>query len=604
MSSDRNEVLGKIGQHEKLVIDMPVMEPNVVVYEEDEENENPSGLQTPNLSETMETLKRTLSFSGIQEMSGQSRAEVRRKIQNKVWRPKDEEARIPNDWERLLVHVVRAGARAFMLSYGLRSMMTFLLTLVKALRSRGKIEKVALKNAFVGEDTVRFALMFGVWSSLYKFVNNALRLLTPLPPGMTKTILKQRKAKAQARLLVADEPEGGLTMNSKHKKQDSNKKEWRHLSFYDPRVRYWHPYVSGAISSLALLVEKKSLAQSFGPQLFVRGLQGTYTMASTMGLVHIPHAAVLVFGIANAQIMFSWLSMPRFLPRAYKLWIDKASDLNPRVLESYQNAMHNGAPDPWALVDVLGGQLPEPSSTNPLQYPSRPGNKFSPRGISGTTFAKVRQWMDEGTVNHFPTCHLSHPHNNNHLLVTIQNFFISWKWIMPVYLTLYFVPTLFLRPKYLLKDPKTGFSRIFMGATRSSAFLATYIGIVKSTFCLLHELSDYFHYGPFKHTKWAQALDVFFAQDRLKMLPGFLSSLSLFVEDQRRRSELTAYVVPKALESFWAMGRVNGYFPSVPGGDYLLSAVSISLIMGTYSHHPESLSRLVSLVIYQFLGRN
>ena len=88
------------------------------------------------------------------------------------------------------------------------------------------------------------------------------------------------------------------------------------------------------------------------------------------------------------------------------------------------------------------------------------------------------------------------------------------------------------------------------------------------------------------------------------MIPGFLSCLALFVEQPRRRSELSAYVLPKALESYWALGRRKGVLPRVPYGDFWLASVSISLIMGTYVHHPESLSRLVSLVIYQFLGRN
>lgn len=95
-----------------------------------------SGASTPNLTEAVESLKRSLSFSMIQEMSNKPSSEVRRNIQNKLWRPKDEEARIPNDWERLMVHVARAGARSFVLSYGLRSTMSFLFALIKMLRAK------------------------------------------------------------------------------------------------------------------------------------------------------------------------------------------------------------------------------------------------------------------------------------------------------------------------------------------------------------------------------------------------------------------------------------------------------------------------------------
>lgn len=94
-----------------------------------------SGATTPNVSETLENLKRSLSFSTLHELSTKPTSEMRHQIQNKLWRPKDEEARIPNDWERLIVHVLRAGGRAFVLAYGLRGSMTFIFALIKLLRS-------------------------------------------------------------------------------------------------------------------------------------------------------------------------------------------------------------------------------------------------------------------------------------------------------------------------------------------------------------------------------------------------------------------------------------------------------------------------------------
>ena len=90
----------------------------------------------------------------------------------------------------------------------------------------------------------------------------------------------------------------------------------------------------------------------------------------------------------------------------------------------------------------------------------------------------------------------------------------------------------------------------------------------------------------------------------MKVIAGFFSCLSLFVEHKHRRSELTAYVMPKAMEAYWAAGRERGLLPHVPYGDFLLAMVSVSMIMGAYTHNPTSLSRLVHLVIYQFMGRN
>ena len=92
--------------------------------------------------------------------------------------------------------------------------------------------------------------------------------------------------------------------------------------------------------------------------------------------------------------------------------------------------------------------------------------------------------------------------------------------------------------------------------------------------------------------------------NRMKGLAGFLSCLSLFIEERRRRKELTLYVLPKALESFWATGRNVGYIPHVPLGEYIMAATGLSMLMGSYAQNPDNLSKLVSLIIYQFIGRN
>lgn len=390
-----------------------------------------------------------------------------------------------------------------------------------------------------------------------------------------------------------------------HKHHGKEGQNWKHLSNYDPRVRYWHPYVSGAISSIALLVERKSLVQSFGSQLFVRGLEGTYRFARSLGYIDIPYGSLWVFGIANMQIIWAWLSAPSLLPPSYMSWITKASDLSQPILDTYERGVNLTGPDPWALEKIFGGQLPEPISTNPLKYPDLPPNKYSPKGISGDVIAKMYRWAEQGNHKHFPTCAIAHAYSTNHFWVFFYNLFNRWKWVMPVYLTLYAVPTIFFRTKTLFRDPKGILTKIFLGASRSSAFLAVYIVLVKNIFCLFHESADAILYNPrLRKSKTAMTFSSILRNDKMKLIPGFLTSLALLVEVPHRRSELSAYVLPKALEAYWALARRLGIVPHIPYGDFWLASISISLIMGTYTHHPESLSRLVSLVIYQFLGRN
>lgn len=145
---------------------------------------------------------------------------------------------------------------------------------------------------------------------------------------------------------------------------------------------------------------------------------------------------------------------------------------------------------------------------------------------------------------------------------------------------------------------------MLLGASRSASFLATYVVLVKGAFCLIHGTADRITNTKLNNYAPLRKISSILSDHRFIGVAGFISCLSLFVEPQRRRSELTAYVLPKAFESFWKSGRARGIFPRVPYGDYILAAASMSMIMGTFAHNPENLSKQVSLVIYQFIGRN
>jgi hypothetical protein len=62
-------------------------------------------------------------------------------------------------------------------------------------------------------------------------------------------------------------------------------------------------------------------------------------------------------------------------------------------------------------------------------------------------------------------------------------------------------------------------------------------------------------------------------------LGGFLSGLSLFVEERRRRGELAMYVLPKGLESLWIALRGKGLvFHTGDFGEMIVSAGTLRLL--------------------------
>ena len=423
-------------QHQPIVMEP---ESSVFVTEDDLSAHTLSpNTSTPNLLETVDQIKRSLSITTLQELSQRPSTEVRRSIQKKIWRPHDDEARLPADWERLVIYVFRAGGRAFMLSYGLRSTLSFLLTIVKSLRSRRPVDKKQLKEAFVGENTVRFALAFGVWACVYKFVNNALRLLTPYPKAAIPSRAPMRRTQtAPAATFKLGGMDDHSELHEKISREEMHQKrrwEWKHLSTYDPRVRSWHAYVAGAASSVAFFVEKKSVVRSLTLQIFVRGLEGTYRHARANGMPGIPYGEVIVFGLANVQIIMSWLGAPQYLDRGYKSWIDKASSVPKPTLRNYLSQAANKTPDPWALVELFGGKIPEPKTENPRTFEDLPPNKHAPDGVSGKTIERVYNWMEHGHLDRFPNCLMSHLNTDNHFYATYQNFCKAWKFIMYVFL--------------------------------------------------------------------------------------------------------------------------------------------------------------------------
>jgi hypothetical protein len=55
-------------------------------------------------------------------------------------------------------------------------------------------------------------------------------------------------------------------------------------------------------------------------------------------------------------------------------------------------------------------------------------------------------------------------------------------------------------------------------------------------------------------------------------LAGAMCGWALLIEDARRSTELTMYVLPRALESVWIMLQGKGILPFIPGGDSLVSS--------------------------------
>ncbi len=579
-----------------------------------------SGPTTPNISETAAQLRRNLSVTGLQDLAHMPRSQIRKSVGNKVWRPQDEEARIPSDWERLAVHVVRGGLRAGNLAFALRATLMLVLELIKSLRTK-KFNRNAFGIALLGPRNFRFAALFAIWASLYKAVHNGLRLMTPMPVKKARSraasasgaaTLSIEKAGDNATLDDAGAGSGTATPRSgrsalegksPEEKAKEKAKQKRHAFMRDPRSKVWHAYVAGAVSALAVLVETPDNRIALAQQLFVRGLEGSYNVSHERGLINIPYGAVITFGIACGQIMWAWLEAPESLPKSYKNWITRASQVSPRVPEIYRSIKFDRKADAdFALKWFPDGKVPEPLSLSPLRYPDVAPNAMNRRGIKGKNVRKIVEWMDrtrKGDCGGVVDCALVHPWETSHWRGPIDRFIEVTRWILPVYLTLHFVPAIFLRPGKFLKNPVDATIRSLRGSLRSSSFLGVFVIIFQTLFCAQHSLYNYIQASERLRRIVPQWFSRMLISSWIKWVTGFMTCLSLFVDDSRRRAELAAYVLPKGMESAWSVLRKKSYVPFVPGGEVLLTSAGMSLVMGTYAQNPEHLSGLVRRIVYQ-----
>ncbi|PWN94424.1 hypothetical protein FA10DRAFT_291704 [Acaromyces ingoldii] len=591
--------------------------------EEEEKRRLRSGPQTPNISESAKQLRRSLSVQALQDLAHMPPGQLRKSVGQKIWRPQDEEARIPGDWERLAVHVFRGGMRGFNLAFMLRGSVMLVFALIRAIRTK-KVKGNAFVLALFGADNIRFSLMFASWTALYKATQNSLRLLTPLPPpknrssrsnqpGSGNTSGEELGSGTGAATPGAATPKSGLTElegKSGREKAMIKAKQKRRAFMKDPRSRVWHAYVAGAVSGLAILVEKKDSRISLAQQLLVRGFEGFYNLAHARGLITIPHGAVLTFGLACGQIMYAWLNQPHTLPRSYISWITQASQVAPPATDIHRDAQYSSvAKAEKALQYFPDGTIPSPikTSSGKLRYPNVPPSKNNRRGITGKNVAGIVEWMkraDAGEEFRTIPCELVHPWENSHLWSPVDRFLEVTRWILPVYATLHFVPAVFLRMRAFRKDPIRVFLRSLFGSVRSSSFLGVFVIIFQTIFCAAHDAYAKIIADPALSAATPTWVKDFLTSTAVHWLAGFATCLSLFVEHSRRRTELAMYVLPKGMESAWSVARQRSWVPFVPGGDLLLTSAGMSLVMGTYAQNPEHLSGLVRRVVYQFVGRN
>ncbi|ROV89231.1 hypothetical protein VMCG_09882 [Cytospora schulzeri] len=238
------------------------------------------------------------------------------------------------------------------------------------------------------------------------------------------------------------------------------------------------------------------------------------TTTKTLGHVASRLADPLIFTTSSALVMWSFVYLPSALPRAYNKWIASAASIDQRLVVALQRVR-----------------------ANTIRY----GEEGQARLLQGMCkdYNWPMEWGDPAVSVPFP-CDMVHmgvgPSCELHALTRFAR---AWLWSMKTYLPLQLV--VLLARARTSRSLRRDLMRAFLSASRSSAFLGSFIALFYYGVCLART-----RVGPHVLGKDVNA--------RQKIDGGicvgagcFLSGWSILFEPSGRRKELALFVAPRAV---------------------------------------------------------
>ncbi|KAJ6519824.1 hypothetical protein C8R45DRAFT_1048591 [Mycena sanguinolenta] len=296
-----------------------------------------------------------------------------------------------------------------------------------------------------------------------------------------------------------------------------------------------------------------------------------------------------VFWACSARIMWCFFYEPQRLPKTYVKWINTLAGVDPRLLETLrlirtrQWSYRTGSPSHLGLLRTYALDLGHPATWgDPTSLPAFGGSEANTvwkqlgmtgrRGVGGLPCQMVH-----GEVG--SSLGLEQNCTANAGLRGIKAFLEA----VAIYLPVQFAPIILSRPSALL-EPRSLLLAI-LGALRSATFLSTFVTSFWYSVCLsrsvvlarlLPFVSHDFWDGPFG-----------------AVLAGCLvCGSSIWIENGRRRGEMSLYVLPKAVRACLPDRWVRSGNAGVRLAERITFVVSLSALLTAASHHPHTLRGL------------
>ncbi|KAG6390852.1 hypothetical protein SASPL_148597 [Salvia splendens] len=287
--------------------------------------------------------------------------------------------------------------------------------------------------------------------------------------------------------------------------------------------------LAGAVSGLSILaLDDSSRRRTLALYLLARLAQCAYNSAKSKNKFHLwgshwNHGDTLLFAIACAQVMYSFVMRPESLPKSYQDFIQKTGPVAAPVYKAVRECCRGSPVDVGSLAAYLSGRI-----------------------------------SSDVKLDKFPElipCSVIHPDTKSCLVHNANAVKATFRKIFPLYFSLTFVPYVVLRLQKFMDAPVRTCRTAVTNAVRSTSFLSAFVGIFQD-----HKL-----------VYW---------------LAGGLSALSVLLEKKARRGELALYVLPRAGESFWYILVNRRLLPDIKNAEVLLMVRSFCGRLEVYPGAP------------------
>ncbi|GAA5908340.1 uncharacterized protein JCM6883_004354 [Sporobolomyces salmoneus] len=287
------------------------------------------------------------------------------------------------------------------------------------------------------------------------------------------------------------------------------------------------------------------------------------------------NADTLTFALSCFVIMRSWFYFPEALPPSYNRWILNLARMDKRLLELLRYArngrfVYGKRPDQQVLEMCHGiaqGAGKDISATNP-EFISRFSCAFvhGQVGKGSCEMNATKRW-----ARAFLDCLL-------------------------IYLPVHAIPPLLFNFSKVLSQPGSSILRILLAASRSSAFLATFVASIYASVCLVRtRIPSLFPRGFIPQQPLDGGLAVY--------LGCIMCGLSLLIENKRRRREMALFtatralyaVVDDVLPSFITQGQTGEFLTKWL--ERIVFSTSAGTVIAATVHRPDLVSGVVKGVV-------